>query len=434
MAPFPKNDLTPFQSCSVKCIILSTTHELFELKELMRTLDMEVERVFVQERPMHPRFFLGTGKIEEVKEYLEEHEEIEAIVVNAELKPAQLYYLEKELKRSVYDRINLILEIFTRNAHSREAKLQVELAELKYQIPFIREYIHTAKKGEHPGFMAGGEYAVDDYYLFIRRRITRIQRELERIRKDREAKRKARRKKGFCLVSIAGYTNAGKSTLLNALSGEHVLVEDRMFSTLSTTTRRINSKRKILITDTVGFIKDLPPWMVSAFRATLEEVFESDALLLILDVSDPPDVMRAKLKASEEVLFPDIGGTPIILVLNKMDKVSPEELEMRINMIENGKYRAIVPISALSGQNLDILVDEIERAFSSEVRMELILPNSPETESFLSWLYENAIVVSVERSEEIKVTVECREDVGERIARRVEELGGSIYEKPEVYK
>ena len=410
----------------MKSAILSTTYELSELEELMRTLDMEVERIFVQERGAHPRFFLGTGKIEEIKEYLQEREDIEAVVVNAELKPAQLYYLEKEMERRVYDRINLILEIFMKNAHSREAKLQVELADLNYRIPFIREYIHSAKKGEHPGFMAGGEYAVDDYYLFIRRRMTKIKEELKGIRKDRESKRNARRKKGFYLISIAGYTNAGKSTLLNALSGEHVLVEDRMFSTLSTTTRRINSKKKILVTDTVGFIEDLPPWMVSAFRATLEEVFESDALFLILDVSDPPDIMVRKLKASEEVLFPDIGGTPIILVLNKTDRVSSEELEMKKEIVEKGKYSAIVPISALSAVNLDKLVEEIEKIFASDVKMKITLSNSPESESFLNWLYENTGVLSVERSEEIRVRVECREDVGERIARRVEELGGKI--------
>ncbi len=410
----------------MKSIILSTTYELSELKELLRTLEMEAERIFVQERTPHPRFFLGTGKIEEVKEYLEERGDVEAVVVNAELKPAQLYYLEKQLKRRVYDRINLILEIFMKNAHSREAKLQVELAELRYQIPFIREYIHSAKKGEHPGFMAGGEYAVDDYYLFIRRRITRIQRELERIRKDREAKRRARRKKGFYLVSIAGYTNAGKSTLLNALTGERVLVEDRMLSTLSTTTRRIDSKRRILVTDTVGFIKDLPPWMVSAFRATLEEVFESDALLLILDASDPPDIMERKLRASEDVLFPDIGGTPIILVLNKMDRISRDEMEMKISMIDSGKYRSVVPISALSGENLDALVKEIERVLASEIGMEIELPNSPESEALLNWLYENTVVVKAERSSSIRVRVECSEEMKEWVEKRVEEVNGRV--------
>ena len=411
----------------MKSIVLSTTHELYELKELMRTLDMEIERIFVQDRGPHPRFFLGTGKIEEVKEYLEDHGDVESVVVNAELKPAQLYYLEKELKRRVYDRINLILEIFMKNAHSREAKLQVELAELQYQVPFIREYIHSAKKGEHPGFMAGGEYAVDDYYLFIRKRITRIKRELERIKRDREAKRRARRKKGFYLLAIAGYTNAGKSTLLNALSGEKVLVEDRMFSTLSTTTRRINSKKKVLVTDTVGFIKDLPPWMVSSFRATLEEVFESDAVLLILDISDPPDIMDKKLKASEEILFPDIGGTPIILVLNKIDKISEEEVEMKVDLIDKEKYRSIVPISALSRKNLDRLIEEIEKIFSDGATMEISLPNSPESESLLSWLYENAEVVKVERGDEIRVELECREEIREKIAGMVEKTGGFVY-------
>lgn len=410
----------------MKCIVLSTTDDISELEELMRTLGFTVDKIFVQEREPHPKFFLGSGKIDEVKEYLKERGGVEAVIVNTELKPSQLYYLEKVMKRRVYDRINLILEIFMKNAQSREAKLQVEYAELSYQIPFIREYIHSAKKGEHPGFMAGGEYAVDDYYLFIKRRMTKIKEELKRIRKDREAKRSARRKRGFYLVSIAGYTNAGKSTLLNVLSGENVLVENRMFSTLSTTTRRIDSTKKILVTDTVGFIENLPPWMVTAFRATLEEIFESDLVLLIIDASEPEEIMIRRLKASEDVIFPDIGDTPAILVLNKIDRISEEELKLREKMVNSGKYSAIVPASALNGTNLDILVSEIEKVFTFETRMEILLPNSPESESLLNWLYENTEVLSVERSPKIRVLIECSREIAGKLEKRAEGLDISI--------
>ena len=392
---------------------------------------MDAEKVFVQQREPHPKTFLGTGKIEEVREYLEERPDIEAAVVNGELSSAQMYYLEKKLGVRVYDRIRLILDIFTMNAHSSEAKLQVELAELNYQIPFLREWIHAAKKGEHPGFMAGGEYALDDYYLMIKRRITRIKRELRNIRRDRENKRRDRRKKGYYLVAVAGYTNAGKSSLLNALSGENILVEDRMFSTLSTTTRRIESDEKILITDTVGFIRDLPPWLIEAFRATMEEVFEADAVIILLDASEPLDIMKEKLKASEEIIFPDIEGTPLILALNKMDLIGPEDLKMKKTEMDSGRYRAVLPISATLHENTGTLVEEIEKVLTDRVSLALTLPNSSESESLVSWLYDNAKVLSVERSSVIEVEADCREYLRGKVEKKAAELGGRIRSRTE---
>ncbi len=418
---------SPGNPLPLKTIILSVSSEISELKELMRSLGMDAEGVFIQNREPHPRTFLGSGKIEEVREYLEERPDIEAAVVNGELTSAQMYYLEKKLGIRVYDRIRLILDIFTMNAHSSEAKLQVELAELNYQIPFLREWIHAAKKGEHPGFMAGGEYALDDYYLMIKRRMVKIKKELKDIRRDRENKRRSRRKKGYYLVAVTGYTNAGKSALLNALSGENILVEDRMFSTLSTTTRRIDSDKKILITDTVGFIRDLPPWLIEAFRATMEEVFEADAVIILLDASESPEIMKEKLKASEEIIFPDIEGTPLILALNKIDLISPEELETKKMETDSGRYRAVLPISATLGKNTRMLVEEIENILTDRVSLGLILPNSAESESFVSWLYDNTKVLSVERSSVIKIETDCREYLRGKAEKKAAELSGRTY-------
>ena len=406
----------------LKAIVLTTSEDISELIELMRTLDMDVERIFHQDREPQPRTFLGTGKIEEVREWLDDND-VDAIVVNHELRPAQLYFLEKTFGKRVYDRIGIILEIFTRNAHSREAILQVELADLNYQIPFIREYIHSAKSGERPGFMGGGEYAVDDYYLFIRRRMAKIRKELTDIRRDREAKRKARRRKGFYLVAIAGYTNAGKSTLLNALTGEEILVENRMFSTLSTTTRRIDSPYRILVTDTVGFISDLPPWLIEAFKATLEEVFQADAVVLVLDASEREDVMKRKLKASEEILFPDIGGIPVILALNKCDSISSEECEERVEMMKGGVYE-LVPISAKTGHGLNALVERLESIFAPEVRLSVWLPAGQE--SIVSWAYDNGVVRSIKRENGIDMEVDMHERYASALEKMVKERGGRV--------
>ncbi len=407
----------------MKCAVFTTDRDMPELEELLLTLEMDVERVFFQDRQASPRTFFGRGKIEEIKDWLDSHEDIEAIVVNHELRPAQLYFLEKTFGKRVFDRVGIILEIFMKNAHSREAKLQVELAEMKYQLSFIREYVHSAKEGEHPGFMAGGEYAVDDYYLFIKRRITRIKSELDSIRRDREAKRRARRRKGFYLVAIAGYTNAGKSTLLNTLTGERILVEDRMFSTLSTTTRRIESPYRILVTDTVGFIKELPPWIIEAFKATLEEVFQADAIILVLDASEDDFTMKTKLKASEEVLFPDIGGIPVILALNKCDSMDENECDRKKRMMEGGRYE-VVPISARTGKGTDALVKLLESIFSPEISMSVWLPAGEE--STVSWAYDHGMVRDIDRKEGIKLEVEIYERSAAVLEKKVKEAGGKV--------
>jgi len=228
----------------------------------------------------------------------------------------------------VFDRVRLILEIFARRATTQEGRLQVELARLRYEMPLVREYIARSKKGEHPGFLGGGEYGVDQYYDQIRRRKTRIERELVRLAGEREGRRRARRKGGFRLVALAGYTNAGKSSLLSALTSREVLVENRLFSTLETRTARVRgSKRdeepRVLLTDTVGFIEDLPPFLVEAFHATLEEIALADETWLVLDASDPPAEIERKMRTSLAILRRSKERAPIRVVLTKADLLSP---------------------------------------------------------------------------------------------------------------
>ncbi|MCJ2534291.1 MAG: GTPase HflX, partial [Candidatus Thermoplasmatota archaeon] len=260
-------------------IIVSLDNNVSEIIQLSETLDYVVVKEFIQQRNLPDvNFYVGSGKLDEIKEFIDGSDEaVDLIIVNGELKPSQWFALEKRLSVDVYDRIRLILAIFEEHAERKEARLQVKLAQLHYERPFVRELIHRARSGEHPGLMAGGEYQVDDYYEMIKKQMKKIRSDLKKIRNDREVHRKTRYKSGFYLVSLVGYTNAGKSSLLNLLSGEDVKVEGRLFSTLSTTTRRILQKTKektipILLTDTVGFIENLPSWIIDAFHSTLEEI------------------------------------------------------------------------------------------------------------------------------------------------------------------
>jgi len=283
-----------------KAIIVSIDNAVSEIIQLADTLEYSVVKEFIQKRKLPDvNFYVGSGKLDEIKEFINDSEEpIDLIIINGELKPSQWFSLEKQFKIEVYDRIHLILAIFEERAERKEARLQVKLAQLQYERPYVRELIHRARAGEHPGFMAGGEYQVDDYYEMIKKQMKKIRYDLKKIRSDREHHRKTRYKSGFYLVSLAGYTNAGKSSLLNLLSGEQVNVEGKLFSTLSTTTRRIPKKAKgetipILLTDTVGFIENLPSWIIDAFHSTLEEIEVADVVVLVVDGSEEKETKKS---------------------------------------------------------------------------------------------------------------------------------------------
>ncbi|MBP1911413.1 GTPase HflX [Thermococcus stetteri] len=338
-----------------------------EFEELLRSAGYEVLTIVEQNREEHPRYNIGPGKLEELKELVKELKPDKVIFANR-LTPSQAYNLWKELRVEIMDRWQLVLEIFEKRAHSREAKLQVELASLQYEVPLVKEAIRRIKLGDRAGFKGMGEYQTRQYLKHIRYRMGKIRKELERVKADREVKRKRREEMGFILVALAGYTNAGKSTLLNALAREEVEARGQMFTTLDTTTRRFRlGTRRILATDTVGFIDGLPPFIVEAFHSTLEEIVKADIVLLVLDSSEPWGEIRRKALASLRVLRElKALDKPIIVALNKIDLIEEADAEEKARLIwELARERGIsledvVKISAKEGR-LGELMEALNR-------------------------------------------------------------------------
>ncbi|WP_297536524.1 GTPase HflX [Thermococcus sp.] len=324
-----------------------------EFEELLRSAGYEVLAVVEQRREEHPRYNIGKGKLEELKELVKELKPDKVVFANR-LTPSQAYNLWKELRVDVIDRWQLVLEIFERRAHSKEAKLQVELASLQYEVPLVKEAIRRIKLGDRAGFKGMGEYQTQQYLKHIRYRMGKIRKELERVKAEREVRRKKREELGFILIALAGYTNAGKSTLLNALAGDSVEAKNQMFTTLDTTTRRfkLNGKR-VLVTDTVGFIDGLPPFIVEAFHSTLEEIVRADIVLLVLDASEPWREVARKFRASVNVLRElKALDKPIIVVLNKVDLIEEGDAEEKARLtleLADGlgiSVEAVVKVSA----------------------------------------------------------------------------------------
>ncbi|WP_010479832.1 GTPase HflX [Thermococcus zilligii] len=339
-----------------------------EFEELLKSAGYEVLGILEQNREEHPRYNIGRGKLEELKRLVEELRPDKVVFANR-LTPSQAYNLWKELRVEVIDRWQLVLEIFEKRAHSREAKLQVELASLQYEVPLVKEAIRRIKLGDRAGFKGMGEYQTQQYLKHIRYRMGKIREELEKVRADREVKRKRREEMGFILVALAGYTNAGKSTLLNALTGEEVEVKQQMFTTLATTTRRFKlGQKRALVTDTVGFIDNLPPFIVEAFHSTLEEITRADVIVLVLDVSEPWAEIRRKFLASFKVLRELRAlDKPMIIALNKIDLVEEEDAREKARLLGNlleevaPNVRAIVKISAKEGR-LEELYSALEES------------------------------------------------------------------------
>ena len=412
-------------------IVVSLHRNVEEIIELAESIDFKVVKTFIQIRE-HPNTstYIGSGKLEEIKEYISNsNPKVDVVIVDGELKPSQWFTLEKEFQLPVYDRIRLILMIFKDRADRKEARLQVRLAELQYEKPFVRELIHRARSGEHPGYMAGGEYQVDDYYEMIKKQMRQIREELSKIREERKLRRQHRHTGGYYLVSIAGYTNAGKSSLLNILSGEKVTVENRLFSTLSTITRKLPlCKPPVLLTDTVGFIQRLPPWIIDAFHSTLEEIETADVVLLVCDASDEPNLLIKKLQTSVNELLELGVKAPIIIVLNKIDLLSKEELAEKMSLLDGigvSKYRRVIPVSVKRNINIDALLEAIYESLPQLSRIEISLPNNRGSQSFISWLYDKTNVESIHYGRDINIVVECNPKLKDKILSTCKQLNGN---------
>jgi GTP-binding protein HflX len=347
--------------------------ELAEVEELARTAGVEpVGRVVQRRARPAQRTYVGKGKLEELKEQFAEAD-AESVLVDDELDPAQQRFLEDALKVRVIDRTQLILDIFAQHAVSAEGKLQVELAQLEYNLPRMRGlWQHLERLGGGVGTRGPGESQLETDRRLARRRISVLKRRLRDIEKQRATRRKERRRTQTPTIALAGYTNVGKSTLLNALTGADVSVENRLFETLDPTTRGFEWEgRRYLVTDTVGFIRRLPHQLVEGFAATLEETLVADMVLHVADASASDEQLETMIAAVQEVLG-EIGADelPVDLVLNKIDRLD----EVGRRRLAN-RFPGAPQVSAVTGEGLDELRERIADKFAGRFEsVRLLLP------------------------------------------------------------
>jgi GTP-binding protein HflX len=347
--------------------------ELAEIRELARTAGVEPVGAVVQHRARPAqRTYVGKGKLEELKQRFGDAG-AESLLVDDELDPSQQRFLENALDTRVIDRTQLILDIFAQHATSAEGKLQVELAQLEYNLPRMRGmWQHLERLGGGVGTRGPGESQLESDRRTARRRITLLRRRLKELEKQRATRRRERKRNETPTVALAGYTNVGKSTLLNTLTGADVSVEDQLFHTLDPTTRGFDFEgRRYLVTDTVGFIRRLPHHLVEGFASTLEETLVADVVLHVVDASALDDEQDRQRDAVGDVLHEiGAGELPVVIVLNKIDRVDPLGRRRLTN-----RFPDAAQVSALTGEGLEQLKSELARRFEDRwERVRLLVP------------------------------------------------------------
>ncbi|WP_163272724.1 GTPase HflX [Chelativorans alearense] len=390
---------------------LSPQARLEEAVGLAEAIDLEIvhSETFPVSAP-RPATLIGAGKVSALAGIVAESE-AELVVVDHQLSPVQQRNLERELKAKVLDRTGLILEIFGRRARTKEGRLQVDLAHLEYQRGrLVRSWTHLERQRGGGGFMGGpGETQIEADRRLLQERIIRIKRELETVRRTRDLHRAKRRKVPFPVVAIVGYTNAGKSTLFNRLTGASVMAEDMLFATLDPTLRRVRFPHGtvVILSDTVGFISDLPTHLVAAFRATLEEVVEADLVIHLRDISDPDTAAHAT--DVEDVLASlgvDAADTShIIEVWNKIDRLSESDRERLLR--DEANKTPPVAVSAVTGEGIDDLMALIEERVAGRVA-ETSVTLSPDQMALMDWVYRHGEVTGRENHEDGSITIRLR--------------------------
>ena len=376
---------TPPPTATEKTVLVGLEHagvskwdleeSLSELRELAATAGANVVDTVTQ-KLQHPTapYYIGKGKAEEVAAICTEHG-AGSIIFDDELSPAQGRNLESVTSKKILDRTQLILDIFARRARSREGRLQIELAQLQYLLPRLtRMWTHLSRQTGGIGTRGPGETQLEVDRRRVQERISRLQKDLEEVRKHRAIQREGRARHQWPVVAIVGYTNAGKSSLLNRLTKAGVLAEDKLFATLDPTTRQfvLPNKLKVLFTDTVGFIRKLPTTVIESFKATLEELKSADLLVHVVDVSHPQ--WEEHIAATESVISElDAAGKHTLIVFNKIDRISnPEAIEAAL-----ARYPHSVAVSVKTGENLEHFVDELQNQLSAwRLRQKFRIPQS----------------------------------------------------------
>ncbi|MSO57867.1 MAG: GTPase HflX [Thermoleophilia bacterium] len=387
--------------------------QLAELRELSRTALVEPVAEVVQHRVRpDPRTYVGKGKLEEIRE-VQREAEAEVVVVDDELNPVQQRTLEDALQARVVDRTQIILDIFAQHAVTAEGKLQVELAQLEYNLPRMRGlWKHLERLGGGVGTRGPGESQLESDRRLANRRISVLKRRLRELDTHRATRRKERRRAETPTVALAGYTNAGKSTLLNALTGSEVSVENRLFETLDPTTRGFERDgKRYLVTDTVGFIRKLPTHLVEGFASTLEETLTADLILHVADASLPDEELTAQMFAVDTVLKRiGAGSVPSLVVLSKSDRLRPDERQLAA-----ARHPTAVLASSLTGDGLDEVKALIAERFADRFHeIRLLVPY--EDGGALSALY--ALGAPIAERSDTECGVAIRASLPSREARR----------------
>jgi GTP-binding protein HflX len=352
------------------------------------------------------KYGIRSGKVEEIKIWIEVNKP-DFVLFSPILKSSQIFRLMETWDTEVRDRAQVILEIFDRHAKTQQAKLQIEQARLNYELPFERHQIRMRLQKEHTGDrpiaeqIGAGEDLLNIRIQELRRRIALISDKLEKISESQVLMKKNRESKGFIEITLAGYTNAGKSTLHSALTGSEVEIADELFTTLSTKAAELNLPgRHIVLSDSVGFISNLPSTLLKAFNTTLMEISDADIIVLVIDGSDKLEEMNRKLLTCLDT-FNEIGanGVPVIAALNKIDLMDNESIAEKKALLEKAATN-VIPISAKNKTNINELLNAIENTLPHLWRYAIALPYGNEGMSLLSWLHESAVIESESYSEE----------------------------------
>ena len=391
---------------------------LAELEQLAETANGRVVGILTQRRSApDPKSYLGKGKVEEIGEVIE-RTDATLLIIDGDLSASQQRNLEKILDVQVIDRTGLILDIFARRAHTAEGKLQVELAQLDYLLPRLANmWSHLERIRGGIGLRGPGETQIETDRRLVRDRITMLKQKVEDIRLRRTTQRSQRAQSNIPLISLVGYTNAGKSTLLNAISDSNVFVEDKLFATLDPTTRDVTfpNGTRALVSDTVGFIRNLPTQLIAAFRATLEEVLSAELLIHVVDASNPSWVEQ--VETVEQVLN-DLGAAdkPVIIAFNKMDMVDDPLMVQRLA----ARYPYVVYLAARKGEGIDTLEAEIITVLRAQWQsLDVTLPLA--ASRLVAELHARGEVIFEEYADEsIKIIGRAPNDLAARIMTRAQ--------------
>ena len=357
----------------MKSCILITYYDddsVSEAEGLCEAAGCKILHLIKQEFLSSPKFGLSGGKIDDLKNLVTKMRP-DVIVFDEVMKPSQNYNLAAELKIQVLDRESLILEIFESRSTSTESKMQVKLAQLRYEMSRAREKVRLSKMGEQPGFMGIGKFEVDVYYNDIKNRMVSVRAKLQKAGKQRELHRQSRKKIGFKTISLAGYTSTGKTTLFNSMTGEKNEEDHKLFTTLTTTVRKFKLDREwVLISDTVGFISKLPAYLIEAFKSTLEELTFTDIVIVVIDANEKNNELKKKFSSCYKTLMElGVKRQNLLFAFNKTESMNDEEILEKVKQLDLLENKNWIAISAKSGKNIEKLKMLIKQNFDSTTKI-----------------------------------------------------------------